>query len=69
MDRGWHEMHVLGQRAPLAERVAWHVEHADACGCRPMPASVRTELARRDAAGATVGEVSVDDPHPRGDRT
>jgi len=34
--------------ATLDQRVAWHLEHAEACACRPMPRTVVEELARRD---------------------
>jgi hypothetical protein len=43
----WHDSHVLGQGATLDARVVWHVEHATACGCRAVPASVVAELERR----------------------
>jgi hypothetical protein len=44
----WHEEHRLPRDALLDERVAWHVAHAEACGCRPIPASVAREIAARD---------------------
>jgi hypothetical protein len=44
----WHEEHRLPRDAPPEERVAWHVAHAEACGCRPIPASVAREIAARD---------------------
>jgi hypothetical protein len=48
INREWHESHRMPERATLDDRVAWHVEHATACGCRPMPRTVVDELARRD---------------------
>jgi hypothetical protein len=39
-NRAWHEAHRMPTNAKLEERVAWHVAHAKACACRPMPASV-----------------------------
>ena len=47
MNTDWHDEHVLGQGASLDARVDWHVEHAAACGCRAVPASVVAELERR----------------------
>jgi hypothetical protein len=47
MDAGWHDAHVLGQGAPMDARVAWHLEHAAACGCRAVPRTVVEELERR----------------------
>jgi hypothetical protein len=48
INRAWHERHRMPERATLDDRVAWHVEHASVCGCRPMPRTVVDELARRD---------------------
>jgi len=44
----WHRTHVLGSNAPMDARIAWHLEHAHWCGCRPIPASVLAVLAERD---------------------
>ena len=52
MNAPWHDAHPMPARATLDERVAWHVAHAKACRCRPMPATVAAELKRRGAAGA-----------------
>jgi hypothetical protein len=43
----WHRTHRMPPRASLDERVAWHLAHAWACGCRDIPDTVRRELARR----------------------
>jgi uncharacterized protein YdhG (YjbR/CyaY superfamily) len=43
----WHSSHRLPRGASLDERVRWHVAHARACACRPMPPSVRAKLDRR----------------------
>jgi len=45
----WHEAHRLGTGASLEARIAWHVAHAKACACRPMPASIRKALASRSS--------------------
>jgi hypothetical protein len=45
---GWHEKHPMPKRATLAQRVRWHVAHARACGCRPMPRTVVAALERRE---------------------
>lgn len=47
MNADWHEAHVLGRDAPMDERVEWHLAHAQQCGCREVPRTVREELARR----------------------
>ena len=53
LNAGWHDAHPMPPRATLDQRVAWHAAHAKACGCRPMPATVVTELKRRGMNTAT----------------
>lgn len=47
INREWHETHRLDPKAELDERIAWHIEHAQLCGCRDMPESIKAELAKR----------------------
>ena len=47
----WHLAHRMPPKATLEQRLAWHLEHAQHCGCREMPASIRAELARRHRTG------------------
>jgi hypothetical protein len=47
MNREWHERHRLATGASLEERVRWHLEHAEVCGCRPIPQPVVEEIERR----------------------
>ncbi|MDV3278561.1 MAG: hypothetical protein LYZ69_08905 [Nitrososphaerales archaeon] len=47
MNTAWHKTNKMPKRATMEQRLEWHVEHADACGCRQMPARVRAELKRR----------------------
>jgi len=42
----WHLAHPMAPRATLAQRVAWHRQHAKHCGCRPIPATVRQAMRR-----------------------
>jgi len=51
INAAWHEAHPMPKNAPLDQRVTWHLAHADACGCRGMPASVLAELRLRKEAG------------------
>lgn len=44
MNRQWHETHPMPANANLQQRVDWHIEHAAACGCRDIPASVKQAL-------------------------
>jgi hypothetical protein len=51
-DKAWHEQHRLGSGASMEARTAWHLEHAEVCGCRPIPVSVRNAIdARRSGTG------------------
>jgi hypothetical protein len=50
INKAWHSKHVLGQNAPLAKRIAWHLEHQKHCRCRPMPESIKAEIKKRNAA-------------------
>jgi hypothetical protein len=43
----WHAAHRMPTRATLEQRIAWHVAHAAACACRPMPASIVAALKER----------------------
>jgi hypothetical protein len=52
----WHRAHPLGESASRSERIAWHVEHAAQCGCRPVPDSLSAEVTRRRRS---VGAVRV----------
>jgi hypothetical protein len=47
LNKQWHEGHRLGSGASLDDRLQWHVEHAKACGCRPIPTRVLEEIGRR----------------------
>jgi adenine deaminase len=37
INKQWHEAHRMPANATTEQRIAWHVEHAKACGCRPIP--------------------------------
>jgi hypothetical protein len=52
----WHREHPMPRNATVGERVAWHVEHQQACACRPIPAKLAALMR------AALGEVS---PRPR----
>jgi len=50
IDGSWHQTHPMAKRPTLAQRVAWHLDHAKACGCREIPKTVLAELGRRGQA-------------------
>lgn len=43
----WHAANPMPTNATLNQRVTWHLEHARVCGCRPVPDSIKAEIARR----------------------
>jgi len=44
MNERWHQLNRMPRNASLAVRVAWHLEHREACACRPLPASIALAL-------------------------
>ncbi len=47
MNEGWHSAHPMPKDPTFDQRVAWHMEHARECGCRPMPDTLKREIERR----------------------
>lgn len=39
-NRAWHEHNRMPVRASMEQRIAWHREHVENCGCRPVPRGV-----------------------------
>lgn len=52
----WHREHPMPRNASVGERVAWHVDHQQACACRPIPAKLAALMR------AALGEAT---PKPR----
>ena len=50
VNKAWHQQHVLGSHARLDDRVAWHLAHAKACACRPIPPSIVAAITARGLA-------------------
>jgi hypothetical protein len=40
INAAWHAAHRMPKNPSAEERLRWHVAHAAACACRPMPASL-----------------------------
>ena len=47
LNRGWHESHRMPRNATFAQRVEWHLEHREACGCRPIPEKLAAQMRER----------------------
>ena len=41
MNAEWHRMNVMPKNATQEQRVRWHTDHQQFCGCRPVPATLR----------------------------
>lgn len=46
MNRAWHDRHAMPKGATAETRLRWHMAHQNACGCRPIPASVLAAIAK-----------------------
>lgn len=41
----WHRAHPMPKNPTFEQRVAWHREHAEVCGCRKdMPADIAAAI-------------------------
>lgn len=47
LNREWHRLHRMPEKASEEERLAWHLEHAQHCACRPIPAKLRALMDAR----------------------
>ncbi|MBU1307024.1 MAG: hypothetical protein KKF33_16090 [Alphaproteobacteria bacterium] len=43
----------MPKNANRQQRIEWHIAHAEACGCRDMPESVKRALADNQQADTT----------------
>jgi len=52
LNASFHDKHRLARGASPRERLAWHLAHEKACGCRPLTAAMREKLEKsaQDAA-------------------
>ncbi|MGX1104416.1 MULTISPECIES: hypothetical protein [Bradyrhizobium] len=44
LNREWHRAHRMPPRATREQRIKWHVAHAAACACRPVPDSIKADV-------------------------
>ena len=44
MNREWHDMHKMPEKATVNERIQWHMEHAKNCACRPIPEGLLAKM-------------------------
>ncbi len=53
INENWHRAKRMPAKATVEDRIARHIAHVAACGCRPIPRVVKQEIARREVAAAT----------------
>ncbi|MEX0853915.1 MAG: hypothetical protein WD036_11635 [Bauldia sp.] len=57
INAAWHRAHPMPKTATLDQRIAWHIAHAQACGCREIAGKLRDQMIARgidvDAMTAT----------------
>jgi hypothetical protein len=49
----WHRAHRMPKNPTLDQRIAWHLAHAKACGCRAISGKLLDEMKRRGVAVPT----------------
>lgn len=64
LNREWHLRNPMPRPATLEQRLAWHLAHEDACGCREMPLSIRREIERRNAGWSAPGALPANGGQP-----
>ena len=47
INAAWHNANPMPKNPTLDQRIAWHVEHAKHCGCRPIAGKIRDEMVKR----------------------
>lgn len=47
INAAWHTKHKMPQNPTLDDRVAWHLEHAKMCSCRPLGGKILAEIKKR----------------------
>jgi hypothetical protein len=50
LNAAWHEANPMPRKPTLDQRIAWHLEHAAHCACRPVPEQLAEEMRRRGIA-------------------
>ena len=47
LNKEWHLTHPMPKNPTLEQRIAWHIDHAKHCACRPIPENLKDEMERR----------------------
>ena len=46
LNKEWHKKHPMPKKPTEAERLEWHIEHAQNCTCRKIPERLIEKLQR-----------------------
>ncbi|MBK7438626.1 MAG: hypothetical protein IPI77_18180 [Saprospiraceae bacterium] len=41
LNKEWHQAHVMPKNASLDQRIEWHLQHRQHCGCRDIPEKLK----------------------------
>ena len=41
INKEWHAANRMPKHATTEQRIAWHLAHAEHCGCRPIPETLK----------------------------
>jgi len=47
INAAWHRAHPMPKNPTMDQRIAWHLAHAENCGCRAIDGKLRDEMVRR----------------------
>jgi len=47
MNAEWHQHNVMPKKAKIDQQIAWHIQHARHCACRPIPDKLMGEIETR----------------------
>ncbi|MDX1601703.1 MAG: hypothetical protein R3209_01435 [Salinimicrobium sediminis] len=47
INREWHALHKMPKNPGMDQRIAWHLEHAQHCGCRKIEGKLAEEMKKR----------------------
>jgi putative nucleotidyltransferase with HDIG domain len=60
INQAWHEANPMPGKPTAEQRYAWHREHAQQCGCRPMPAKLAEQFAEAEGSHVPTRQEALD---------
>ena len=65
INKEWHLRNKMPARPTPEQRIAWHIEHARNCSCRPIPEKLRLEIAEFEKHKRSVADIVFKRASPR----